>query len=125
MPRKKSEQPPEGHFGNRLAATRKAAGLSQLALAKVSGVSRRMLAYYESRAALPPGHVLSALAEALGVSVDQLVGKETRPAAAAKMKSSRLLRRMHLMEKLPPKDKRELLGVIDTYLEKNKLLRAS
>jgi transcriptional regulator with XRE-family HTH domain len=123
VPRKKSELPSEGHFGDRLATMRKAAGLSQLALEKVSGVSRRMLAYYEARASLPPGHVLTALAEALGVSVDQLVGKKTRPAVGARMQSSRLLRRLHLMEKLPLKDKRELLGVIDTYLVKNRLVR--
>jgi transcriptional regulator with XRE-family HTH domain len=124
VPRKKSAEPIEGHFGERLAAMRKAAGLSQRALERVSGVSHRMLAYYEARAALPPGHVLTALAEALGVSVDELVGKTTRAIGGAKTQSSRrLLRRLHQMEKLPLKDKRELLGIIDTYLEKHRLLQ--
>ena len=83
-----------------------------------------MVAHYESRAALPPGHVLAALAEALGSSVDELVGK--KPAAKAKSlrtpASRRVLQRLRQVEKLPLRDKRELLGIIDTYLERNRLL---
>ena len=124
MPRDKSPEPDEGHFGHRLAELRRGAGLSQMALAKVSGVSRRMIAHYENRPALPPGHVLSALAEALGTSVDELVGKKAAKQSGAKSQASRrLLRRLQQMEKLPLKDKRELLGIIDTYLERHRLLQ--
>ena len=123
MPRDKSPEPDEGHFGQRLADLRRGAGLSQMALAKVSGVSRRMIAHYENRGALPPGHVLAALAEALGTSVDELVGKKTVRVQTKTQSSRRLLRRLQQMEKLPLKDKRELLGIIDTYLERNRLLQ--
>jgi transcriptional regulator with XRE-family HTH domain len=81
-----------------------------------------MIAHYEKRDALPPGHVLTALAEALGISVDELVGK--RPAKAASSRSSnskRLLRRLQQLEKLPLKDKKAVLAIIDTYLEKHRL----
>ena len=124
MPREKSPSPPEGHFGHRLAELRRAAGLSQAALHQATGVSRRMIAHYEGRAALPPGHVLSALAEGLGTSVDELVGKKpARPAGSRTQASRRLLRRLQQLEKLPLKDKRELLGIIDTYLERHRLLQ--
>ena len=82
-----------------------------------------MIAYYERRDALPPGHVLTAFADALGVSVDELLGKKTaKPVGARTQTSRRLLRRLQQMEKLPLKDKRELLSIIDTYLEKHRLL---
>ncbi len=124
MPRKKSVSPPEGPFGQRLAELRRAAGLSQLGLEKVSGVSRRMIAYYEGRGALPPGHILAAFAEALGVSVDELVGtKKPKPAGKKAAASRPLLRRLEQLEKLPLRDKRELLSIIDTYLERHRLLQ--
>jgi transcriptional regulator with XRE-family HTH domain len=121
MPRKKSAQPKEGSFGGRLAALRQTAGLSQRQLEKLSGVSHRMIAYYEKRSALPPGHVLAALADALGSSVDELVGKKLPARASRKATSRPLLRRLEHLEDLPLKEKRELLGIIDTYLERHRL----
>jgi transcriptional regulator with XRE-family HTH domain len=120
--RKNSSPTKETSFGERLASLRQANGLSQRQLEKLSGVSHRMIAYYEGRDALPPGHVLSALAEALATSVDELVGKKTHSNGAARsVTSRRLMRRLQQMEKLPLRDKRELLSIIDTYLERHKL----
>lgn len=80
-----------------------------------------MIAYYEGRSALPPGHVLEALGEALGASVDDLLGKATKTAAKPKL-SRALVERLTLVEQLPLRDKRELFGVIDAYLVKNQLM---
>jgi len=114
-------EPKEGHFGERLLARRQTAGLTQRELARSSGVSNRMIAYYEGRSALPPGHVLAALADALGSSVDDLVGKPRSTASVRPPLSRTLLERLTLLEQLPLKDKRELFGIIDTYLAKNQL----
>ena len=123
LPKKKFSTPSEGSFGKRLASLRQAAGLSQRKLAKVSGISQRMIAHYEGRAPLPPGHVLAALAEALGITVDALAGLTPElPSVKRNKASTRILRRLTAMEELPLKDKRELLAIIDTYLEKNRLL---
>lgn len=81
-----------------------------------------MIAYYEGRSALPPGHVLEALGEALGASVDDLLGKDSSAHDAKPRLSRSLLQRLALMERLPLKDKRELFGVIDAYLAKNQLV---
>jgi transcriptional regulator with XRE-family HTH domain len=117
---------PDSNFGERLSSFRHAAGLSQRQLAKQCEISQRMIAHYETRGALPPGHVLTALAEALSVSVDELVGtKAPRPVSARTQSSRRILRRLQQMEKLPLKDKRELLAIIDTYLEKNRLAKSA
>jgi transcriptional regulator with XRE-family HTH domain len=106
MPRYSSSLNAHEDFGLRLAKLRHAAGLTQRQLEAASGVSHRMIAYYEKRADLPPGHVLSALAEALAVSTDELVGKKAQPVAAKRSTASRrLLRRLQQLEKLPLKDK--------------------
>lgn len=123
MPRKASPIT-NSHFGERLAELRRAAGLSQRALEKICGVSHRMLAYYESRAALPPGHVLTELGKAFGLGIDELVGAKPAKARGGRAATNRpLLRRLEQMEKLPLRDKRELFSIIDTYLERNRLLQ--
>ena len=122
MPRKKSVQTTATHFGERLTELRETAGLSQRQLARSSGVSQRMIAYYEARAAPPPGHVLSSLAAALALTVDEVLGQAPPDAKPKRSRvSQRILRRLQEMEGLPLKDKRELLNIIDTYLEKHRL----
>lgn len=124
--KQKFEAPPGGSFGKRLAAFRLNAGLSQRKLAASSGVSQRMIAHYETRSALPPGHVLTAFADALGVSADELVGRDVAaPKTKRSQTSVRILRRLHAMEELPLKDKRELLAIIDTYIERHRLSKST
>jgi transcriptional regulator with XRE-family HTH domain len=124
VPRKKSVKPDQS-FGARLASLRHAAGLSQSQFGKQTGVSQRMIAYYEGRAALPPGHVLTVFAEALGVSVDELVGKKPPRAAhpSPRRTHPRLWQRFSQIEKLPLRDRKELFNVIDAYLERHRLVQ--
>jgi hypothetical protein len=88
-----------------------------------------MIAYYEGRDSLPPGHVLATLAETLDLSVDELSGAGKavkKPNGSGKPKVTRhILRRVQQLEKLPPRDKRELLSIIDTYLERHRLAQRS
>jgi transcriptional regulator with XRE-family HTH domain len=104
------------NFGERLAKLRKAAGFTQKELGDEIGVSRRMITYYESQSAHPPTHVLPAIAKALGLSTDELLGvkavKKKKPS-----QDTRLQRRFQQIEKLPAKDKRQLIQLIDTFLE--------
>lgn len=64
-------------FGERLATFRKAMGFTQEKLSSEIGVSRRMIAYYEGETRHPPTTILPRLAQALGVSVDELLMSET------------------------------------------------
>jgi len=82
-----------------------------------------MIAYYEKRDALPPGHVLSALADALAITVDELVGNAPAKPTRKSTSSRRLQRRLQQLEKLPLKDRKAVLAIIDTYLERNRLLQ--
>lgn len=113
--------PNEGSFGQRLAELRNDAGLSQRQLANVTGISYRMIAYYEGRDTLPPGHALPLLADALGVTVDRLVGKKSETPPRRSAVSQRLLRRLQQLERLPLRERKALLAIIDTYLEKHRL----
>jgi transcriptional regulator with XRE-family HTH domain len=63
------------NFSENLIFFRKKRGLTQDALSKASGVSRRMIVYYETHNASPTVDVISALAKALNVPIEDLIGK--------------------------------------------------
>jgi transcriptional regulator with XRE-family HTH domain len=88
-------------------------------LAAEIGTTQRMLAYYEGQSDYPPVHLLPALATALGVSTDALLGVTTLK--RAKAPSGRLHRRLAQLEQMPPKEKRQVLQVLDTFLERERL----
>lgn len=71
-------------IGQRIAALRKAAGLSQEALASELGVSRQAIGKWEADASLPGIDNLQELAKALNVSCDELLtGERTPPVPSA------------------------------------------
>lgn len=108
------------NFGTRLAELRKAAGYTQIEFAQEVGISQRMVAYYEGPEAHPPAHLLADMARGLGVTTDELLG--AAPARRAKkIGNSRLERRLQQIEKLPPQEKRQVLQVIDAFIERGQL----
>lgn len=109
-----TEQP--GAFGKRLAGLRNEAGFTQKELADEIGATRRMIAYYETESDYPPTNMLAGLAAALQVSTDELLG--IRPHKTnTKQPDSRLLRRLQQVEKLSSAKKRQVIQVIDTFIE--------
>ena len=70
----------------------------------------------DSRNAQPPGALLVALALALKVSTDILLGvKPMRDTLAPK--TSRLLKRFRRIKERPPADQRAVLKLVDAMLE--------
>jgi len=116
MPRKINAEAATG-FGTRLATLRKAAGITQTAFAAEIGISQRMMAYYEGPTARPPANRLPRMAKALGVSVDALLGNETaqRPRKAT---DTRLQWRLQQIEKLDAGERRQVLQVLDAFIER-------
>ncbi len=111
-------------FGERLASLRKAAGFTQVELAAELGISQRMVAYYESPAATPPANLLPQIAAALGVSIDELFGVGAPKRRLAKQEGdSRLRRRLLAIEKLDVADKRQVLQLLDAFIERGQLKR--
>lgn len=103
-------------FSQRLAHLRKAAGYSQYTLADAMGITQRMIAHYENSNGNPPLYLLPKFSRALGVSVDQLLGmKEVKE---IKKKDSRLWQRFAQAEKLPPKQRKKIVDLLDAFLGK-------
>jgi transcriptional regulator with XRE-family HTH domain len=109
-------------FGKRLARLRQAAGFSQYTLADELGISQRMVAYYEGETEHAPTHLLPALAKALGVSTDQLLGLEKEN---PRNRDFQLWRRFSKVAKLPPQKRKQIVQIVDTFLEMDKLKEAS
>jgi transcriptional regulator with XRE-family HTH domain len=102
-------------FGPRLARLRQSRGLTQEELGDRVGLSNRMIAYYEREEAEPPGPQLPALAQALRVSTDELLGVKRLPEVLGP-KTARLLKRLQQVEALPAADQRAVLKVVDALL---------
>jgi transcriptional regulator with XRE-family HTH domain len=118
MPRKKYE---ETSFGKRLAALRKARGLTQVQLAKAAGTTQRAISYYENEAGFPPAPAVMDLARALRVSTDELLGIRPQPREVSKLErlhsdpeSRRLWKRFQQMAELPEKDQRAVIRLINS-----------
>lgn len=110
-------------FGERLAALRKLAGFTQVELAAELGISQRMVAYYESPQAAPPATLLPLIANALGVTIDELFGRDTKRRLVKQEGDSRLRRRLLAIEKLEPNEKRQVLQLLDAFIERGQLKR--
>ena len=122
---KKSNQPSET-FGERLRRIRKLRGFTQVELARALRSSQRMIVYYEVQGGTPPADVVASMAQALDVSLDELV--RGIPSAINKARQPpqdlRLLRRLRQVEALPPKERKSVLHFIDTLVE-NETLKKS
>ena len=93
-------------------------GYSQRSLAPEIGISQRMLAYYEAQTHRAPAQLLPAIADALGISVDQLLGREPISRRRAPQ-NQRLLRQLSEVEKLPPRARQAVIehikGLVAVY----------
>jgi transcriptional regulator with XRE-family HTH domain len=114
----------EENFGMRLARLRRAAGYSLRELANEVGISHRMLVYYEKHSQHPPAHLLPQLAKALGVSADQLLGIE-KLKKNGRPRDTKLWRRFSQVEKLPNPERKQIVQILDAFLEREKLKKAS
>jgi transcriptional regulator with XRE-family HTH domain len=107
-------------FGRRLAQLRKAAGYTQVELAADIGVTQRVIAYYEGQTDHPPTTLLPAIAKALKISTDELLG--TAPIKKQpKPRNTRLHRRLEQIHQLGIKEQRQVLQFLDALLERERL----
>jgi len=65
-------------FGQRIAMARQNAGLTQTQLAEKLGTSQRVITYWERGTVALRAEQLAALANALNVSTDHLLGKDSK-----------------------------------------------
>lgn len=110
-------------FGQRMAELRKAKGFTQQELADEVGISRRMVAYYEGQSQHPPTTHLPTIARALKISTDELLGTVAVKQRASSERDSRLERRLQQIEKLESSDRRQIIQLIDAFIERGRLKR--
>ena len=103
--------------GDRLAALRKAAGFTQTDLARELGVSRRMIAYYEGETKYPPSAILPRLAQALGVTADELLNGAKVLPSRHKPKDVHIQRTLQQLERLSSKERRKAMRLLDSFIE--------
>ncbi len=113
MPRKK--QPPTD-FGHRLPAIRKAKGFTQVQLADVTGTTQRAISYYETEAGYPPMPAVVALAQALGVSADELMGLKQPQVDLLQddPETRRMWKKFQQVRTLPERDQRAVIRLVNS-----------
>jgi transcriptional regulator with XRE-family HTH domain len=118
MPRKKYT---ESSFGERLMGLRKARGMTQIQLAKAAKTTQRAISYYENEAGFPPAPAVIALAHALNVTADELLGIEPQTREASKFEqvtsdpeSMRQWKRFQRIALLPKRDQRAVIRLINS-----------
>lgn len=109
-------------FGQRLAELRKARGFTQQEFADEVGISRRMVAYYEGQSQHPPTTHLPVMARVLKLTTDELLGITTIK-QRAKPTDTKMQWRLQQIEKLEVPERRQILQLIDTFIEHGQLWR--
>ena len=105
-------------MGSRIAAARKDAELTQVELADRIGIAQQQLASYEVGRRRVPVSLLPALARALSVTIDELIGEEThRPVASRRGPPSRVQLQLERIQALPRARQRFLADLIETALQ--------
>lgn len=64
---------PATEYGQHLASLRKAAGLSQMAMAEALGIPQRTLSFYEQKGVYLPSNLVKPMAELLGTSIEVIL----------------------------------------------------
>lgn len=122
--KKRAASTPEGTraIGERLAALRKAKGLTQIDVAQALEITQTLISKYERGDLLLHGELVAQFAGVLGVSADDILGIEKKRAshAAVPVIDKTLARRLAQLQALPRRDREALLRTLDAFLAKSK-----
>jgi len=107
-------------FGDRVYRIRAARGITQMALAEAAGMSQRMVSHYECEIENPNAEMVVKLAQALGVTADELLGvKPARRIAEEPVNDPALRRywkRIRAIADLPERDQKSVLRMLDNTI---------
>lgn len=115
MPRKKYG---ETSFGERLQNIRKARGMTQVQLAEAAETTQRAVSYYETEAGFPPAPAVIALAKALRITTDELLG--VKPPRVERVnddsEARRQWKRFQMISTLPERDQKAVVRLINSLV---------
>jgi transcriptional regulator with XRE-family HTH domain len=98
--------------GQRLTALREAAGLSVRELARQVDINHSTIIFWEKNNLLPRSEVLLSMAQALGVSVEQLLGSAPPKARPG----SRARQAFESVADLPRRQQTKILDVVEAFV---------
>ena len=104
-------------LGTRIAELRKSATITQVQLADTLGVSQQTVASWEVGRRGVPIATLPALARALSVSVETLIGEKAAPAKRGP--APQLQQRIERLTRLPKAQQRLVLQMLDGVLSQS------
>jgi transcriptional regulator with XRE-family HTH domain len=104
-------------LGQRTAAAREAAGLTQTELGQKVGVSQRVIANWERKPVALRAEQLIALADALNVSADYLLGRPNGKPASHKGPIGKLRQAFEKAQQLPRSQQQYILKVVEAFVE--------
>jgi len=107
-------------FAKNLIAIRKAKGLSQRDLAKLSNISNRVIAYYETKLSIPSYEILVKIAKALNTSICSLIDPEYSDKNILGL-NTRTIKKVKLLDQLLPENQRKVTDYIKALLAQEKL----
>ena len=108
----KHKRPP---LGEQIAAFRERAGLSQQQLADALQVNQQMIAYWERRAVTLRPEQLAGVADALKVSVEELLGKQA-PKVRGNGPSGKARQVFEAVSRLPRRQQQKIVEVVEALI---------
>jgi transcriptional regulator with XRE-family HTH domain len=123
MPMGRPTAKPRAALGERIAAARLEAGLTQQQLADKLGVTQRVVTYWEREAAGLRADQLAKLAEALGVSADFFLGREQKKRSNGPVGKAKAI--FDRVSALPRDRQQKILGAVEDMLVAHENRKAS
>ncbi len=102
-------------FGERLVAAREAAGLSQRELAEKLEITQRALSWWEREPVALKPEQLVALTDALGVTSDHLLGRDT-PKKRGTGPKGKARKVFEAVAKLPRHHQKKIVDVVESFV---------
>jgi transcriptional regulator with XRE-family HTH domain len=110
-------------FGSHLMELRRTAGLSQNALAAKLGVPQSNISFWEKWDKPPRGDILPSLAQALSVSVDELLGYKAPKRKAAPVGKAR--HAFDAVSRLPRRQQDQIIKVVNALVAQHATAKAA
>jgi transcriptional regulator with XRE-family HTH domain len=107
-------------FGEKIAKLKKQKKMSQIELAKVTGISRDAISKYERGDVIPSVEYAKRIADALGVSLDYLVSNDENEQTL----DNEAVKRIKEIQELPNDEKVKIFSVIDALIRDTKAKKA-
>ena len=113
-------------FQANLIELRKLKGMTQIALAKQIGISKRSMCYYEKGSkSFPSSKILLKISGVLECNPDELLSQKNTMSIDGRSLEARLMKKFRSAAELPEADRKILIQLLDSLLEKNELLSRS